>query len=154
MSKSAFKRLVNQKINQQCFRELKCSNKSKMFNIIEGLTHDKHFKIPMQAYLKCPLLTTIEKQNLFNLRNRSYNVKSNYKSQFENNMTCRICLFENSYEDEVHTFEMCTELTSVENSNIKFADIFGSLSQQVDAIKYFSKIILKRDLFLSIVESR
>ena len=127
-----------------------------MFSISAGLTHDKHFKISMQSYLKCPLLTTIEKQNLFNLRNRSYNLKSNYKSQFVNDMKCRICLLENSYEDEVHTFEKCTELTSVEDnsSNIKFADIFGSLSQQVDAIKYFSKIILKRDLFLSTVESR
>ena len=150
MSKSTFKRLVNKKINQKSFCELKSSSQSKMQNIIKELKHDKNFKIPMQPYLKSKLLTTIEKQNLFNLRNRSYNLKSNYKTQYDNDMKCRICLLENSYEDEVHTFEMCNELINSANIHIKHDQIFGNLNRQLTAIKYFSVIILKRDFLLSI----
>ena len=62
----------------------------------------------------------------------------------------RTCVLENSYEDEVHTFEMCNELITSDNYHIKYDHVFGNLKQQVEAIKYFSKIILKRDFLLSI----
>ena len=75
----------------------------------------------MQKYLKTNELSTREKQSLFSLRCRSFDVKSNYKSLFSENMTCRICKDPNSYEDEIHTFN-CDVLTKDESmdTSVKF----------------------------------
>ena len=154
MSKAAFKKLVVRQINRKSFSEMKSSNKSKIQNILKSVQIDKNFKIPMQPYLKSQILTTVEKQHLFSLRNRSYNLKSNYKTLYDNDMSCRICLGENSTEDEVHTFEQCYELIEHNVSEIKFIQIFGSLEEQIHAIKYFTKIIVKRNLILEIKNMR
>ena len=104
----------------------------------------------MQEYLKTSLLSTREKQHAFALRNRSYNIKVNYKNRFDNNMTCRICFDSSSIEDEIHTFENCRELSDPLFSEIKFRHLFGEFKEQVKAINYFSHIIMKRDLILEI----
>ena len=90
------------------------------------------------------------KQQLFELRNRSYNLKSYYKSLYGNDMICRICLDDQSVEDEIHTFEVCKGLIEHNKSDIKFRHIFGPLEQQINAITYFSRIIVKRNLILEI----
>ena len=87
---------------------------------------DKNYKLPMQEYLKTSLLSTREKQHAFALRNRSYNIKVNYKNRFDNNMTCRICFDSSSIEDEIHTFENCRELSDPLFSEIKFMHLFGN----------------------------
>ena len=71
---------------------------------------------------------------------------------FEEDMKCRVCEKENSYEDEKHTFEECSEILPSEerNCDIRFAHIFGTLEEQIKSIQYFSKIIKKRDILLDI----
>ena len=150
MSKAGFEKVVMKQIHKKSFDEMKCTNKSKILNILKTVQFDKNSKITMQPYLKSQTLTTLEKQHLFSLRNRSYNLKTNYRSQFENDMKCRICLDENSIENEIHTFEHCSELIVDGFGDIKFKHIFGCLDQQINAIKYFSKIITKRNLILEI----
>ena len=102
--------------------------------------------------MKTNYLTTFQKQSLFSLRSRSYNLKSNYKSLHEEDMKCRICEGEGSYEDEVHTFEKCSAILPIEerNGEIKFEHIFGNLDDQIQSIKYFARIIKKRHLLLEI----
>ena len=95
-------------------------------------------------------MKTSWKQQLFSLRNRSYDLKSNYKSLHVNDMICRICMDDQSREDEIHTFELCTELIERDQSDIKFIHVYGSLEQQIKAITYFSRISTKRNLILEI----
>ena len=52
----------------------------------------------MQPYLKSQQLTLVEKLNLFMLRNNSYSLKSWQKSQYSNDMQCRVCLGVQSIE--------------------------------------------------------
>ena len=81
-----------------------------------------------------------------------YDVKSNFSNVFKDeDMICRICKKPDSYEDEMHTFQ-CDELTSDIDikTNIKFTDIFGNISKQTAAIKYFLQIIKRRELILKI----
>ena len=104
----------------------------------------------MQEYLKSSLLTTREKQLTFALRSGSYNLKVNYKSRFDKDMKCRICSDENSSEDKIHTFENCSELIDISYKHIRFSHLFGSVKEQVNAMKYFSQIITKRDIILEV----
>ena len=106
----------------------------------------------MQSYLKTNELSTREKQSLFSLRNRSFDVKTNYKTLYNEDMTCRICHDPDSIEDKRHTFN-CSVLTKDEtiDNTIQFEHIFGSLSQQVKATKQFVKLMDKRRLILDMI---
>ena len=55
-----------------------------------------------------------------------------------------------SQSNEIHTFEVCKKLVDPKMHNIKFVQIYSSLEEQINAIKYFSRIIIKRDIFLEI----
>ena len=88
MSKFTYKRLVMKQIHMKSLFEIQESNKSKVQNILKFIRPDKNFKIRMQPYLKSEVITTCMKQQLFSLRNRSYNLKCNYKSLYDNDMTC------------------------------------------------------------------
>ena len=71
---------------------------------------------------------------------------------YEDDMSCRSCFEDDSVEDEVHVFEQCIsfkEEMQVAN-NIKFNQIFGTLEQQIHAIKFFMPIITKRDILLEL----
>ena len=153
MSKGLYKKVVEEKIYIKASEEILSSKKSKMQKILENVKCNKKGKIVTQSYLKSNKLTPSEKQTLFELRVFNFQTKSNFKSQFEDDMTCRICLEKDSYEDENHTFLECSVLLeNIEiNKNIKFDDVFGCLDIQVKAIKYFMRIIQKRN---AILESR
>ena len=65
-------------------------------------------------------------------------------------MTCRVCLQVDSYEDEKHTFSCPVLLEDIEVDNhIEFVDVFGNLEGQVKAVKYFTKIIQKRNAIIT-----
>ena len=150
MGKSAYKRLVNKQVQKISLNEIQQSDKSKIQNILRLVKPDKNYKLPMQDYLKTTLFSTREKKHAFALRNRSYNIKANYKNRFDHDMKCRICFDSSSIEDEIHTFENCRELSDPLFSDIKLCHLLGEFKQQVRAIKYFSQIIMKRDLILEI----
>ena len=154
MSKSGFKKYVEQKINLKAYNELMESTKSKVENTEQTLKHDKQFKIIMQPYLKTNDLTTNQKQALFSLRNRSFNLKSNYKTQYEYDMRCRTCFKEDSFEDELHLFEQCSSFKEEIHSfkDVKFEHIYGTLSQQINAIKHYMPIINKRNLLIELYD--
>ena len=67
-------------------------------------------------------------------------------------MMCGICQLQSYIENEIHTFKQCEILIDPEHSDIKFDHVFGNLEQQEKAIKYFSRIITKRDTFLDILK--
>ena len=120
--------------------------------MLKKLRKNRHFKIPVQGYLHCNELSAFEKKNLFKLRSYSYNFKSNFKNQYGEEMWCRICNDKDSIEDEFHTFFSCKVL--LENTNVprdvSIEHIFGSLEEQIGAIKYFSPIIKRRETILDL----
>ena len=111
-----------------------------------------NWKLPLKEYLKTDLLTTEEKQVLFSLRCREYDVKTNYKNKYEEDMTCRICREEESEEDELHTFFKCKILTHDIKIDPKtqFNHVFGSLKEQVNVMKHIMLVTRKRNIILEI----
>ena len=145
---SKFKRIVDYQVNMKSFHEFIESRKSKAQELIKKLTHNKSWKVPVQEYLFSNDLSTKEKQQLFSLRSKSYNLKSNMKNQFDEDMSCRICLDEDSVEDEKHTFEECRELRESDDEDVDVDAAFGNTKEQIWAIKVISKKMRKRDLIL------
>ena len=142
MSKCSFKRIVDQKVNYYSYSSLTQCRKSKVENIILQLSKGSNKKPYMQPYLTTNLLSTLEKQTLFSLRCRNFNVKSNYKTMYEGNMICRICQDPQSYEDEDHTFSCQVLVDGLEiGEDVKFSDIYSNTTKQINAVKSFMKII-------------
>ena len=152
MSKSSFRTFIETKVNQKSYLELTQSDKSKVQNIIKDLRPDKKWKLPMKEYLKTNLITTEAKQTLFSLRSREYDIKTNYKKKYEDDMRCRICNEEDSIEDELHTFFKCKILTNglVVAPTIKLDHIFGTLKQQVQVMELIMEVTIKRNMILQI----
>ena len=152
MSKFQFKKYLETRIFQHSYEELFECKKSKLQNILQSIKLGKNKRIIMQNYLKSNILSVDEKQFAFNLRCRNFMVKSNFKTQYEDDMKCRICLEEDSYEDEEHTFFLCSVLLKDHSTDaeIKFEHLYGDLEEQIRAIKYFKQIADKRQLFLEI----
>ena len=63
-------------------------------------------------------------------------------------MSCRVCLDSNSYEDEEHTFRQCKILIEDKTPTINFQDVYGTLPQQISFIKHAMPIIRKRNILL------
>ena len=131
LSKSAFKKIVLKQIHIKSFCEMREANQSKVKNILKSVQPDRNMKLTIQPYLKSQLITTVMKQQLFSLRNRSYNLKSNFKSLYGNDMICRICLDDQSVEDEIHTFEICNVLIEHDKSDIKFSHVLDHLNNKL-----------------------
>ena len=153
MSKASFKKYINLKIFQFAFNEIMSSRKSKHQNMLKGFSLTKLGSFRMKEYLKTEKLSTQAKKMLFQLRCRNFPVANNYRSMYDD-MRCKVCLDEESVEDENHTFFNCQVLledTEV-NKTIKFDDIYGTLEQQIRAINYLMPLIRKREAILEIRE--
>ena len=76
-----------------------------------------------------------------------YTVKANFKTQFKNKLDCKLC--KNSVETQEHLFD-CTELKKTipelsNNDNVKYAHIFGTITEMKSAIKLIKKICEERE---------
>ena len=79
------------------------------------------------------------------------NCKSNFKNQFGNDLTCRICKIHGSIENEDHIL-ICPELTDGQ-SEVQFTDVFGDVNSQFNAVQVYKKIIRRRSVHLEILDS-
>ena len=80
------------------------------------------------------------------------NCQSNFKYQYGNNLTCRICEDENSYEDENHIL-ICQKITEGK-TDIKFSDVYGDVNCQFRAVQTYKKVFRKRDIYLELMEKK
>ena len=79
------------------------------------------------------------------------NCKSNFKMQFGNVLTCRICKEEGSVEDENHIL-ICSELTEGQ-CEVQFTDVYGDLDSQFNAVQVYKKVIRRRNVYLEMMEN-
>ena len=136
MKKSKLKALLNKLVKQLAFKELnvKKENHSKVKYIM-------HKTFEMQNYLKSNTIKTTqaEKQEIFRLRCRVTEVKSNYKGKYEN-LECKIC--EKGEELQQHIIE-CIKLNknkSEESENMpKYEEIYKN--NALNQIKITRKFI-------------
>ena len=93
MTKTKLKDVLDKKIKEQVFQDLKAKKEShsKVKNI-------KFEKLEMQKYLKsCKTkITQEEAQEIFKMRSRVSNVKMNFKGKYES-LECEACEIEATY---------------------------------------------------------
>ena len=108
----------------------------------------------MQKYLKHPDINKEEGQLLFALRSRSIDLWNNYKIYYNQNTVCRICCDPQSIDDEYH-LTCCSLLKSEvrrDETHISYSDVFGSITQQISAVKLFKRLIRKRTILIEVMK--
>ena len=100
----------------------------------------------MQSYLTTDVLTTGEKQLLFQFRTRTFPCKTNYRKQHEPDLSCAICKEDDTPE---HLLHCNRNTTGIDTSGVCYNDIFGSTAQQIKVTKILRKIALNRQKLLS-----
>ena len=139
MKRYSFRKLVHEKVKEAAKDYLLAMredpNRSKSKNLWPS---DE-----MKDYLKTNLLSTEEKLLLFLMKSRMSNLKWNYKSKYKNNLDCSLCR-QNVQESEAHLLK-CDELTNessicAEMKVVRYEDIYGSLPEQVRAVKLWKRL--------------
>ena len=101
----------------------------------------------LDTYLSSSNLSTEEKQTLFKFRTRMVQVKSNFKNQYGQNLTCHFCPAE---ETQSHIL-LCKETSDIDTSQVSYDDIFGDISKQEKIAKVLNKILKLRNSKLEIL---
>ena len=141
MKKHKFKRLVSAKMKQL----------SDEYMITLQQSHTKSNRISIteniKQYLISDQLSLEEKRLLFQIRNRTCDLKTNYRQLYSNNMLCRLCAKQE--ESEIHLM-MCDEVVDdqlkIEIKNIDVSDVWKSFAKQKSAIIILNKLFKIRNL--------
>ena len=146
MSKKKFKKFVKKKIKKAAFNYLLSEKEKK--SKVKAI---KYSKFKLQKYFTSNLFSDNEVQTLNKTRSRNLNVKSNFKTQYENDLSCSL---ENctEIEDQPHLLK-CKPLISKLNKKfnikeVKYDDIFSNTKKQKKVIEVLIALIKTRDKML------
>ena len=126
------------KVRNAAFKEyltLKEDSRKKLNNL--------HYEeLIIQPYLASSQFSLDEKQLLYSLRSKCYPAKMNFKKLNKGNLGCRFLC--DSEETHNHFFDDCGPIRArIRNSfpvHVNLNNIFGSIQDQIEVIKYLSKI--------------
>ena len=142
-SRNSFKYEIKEKIRNSAFLYLK--------NLQNGHSKIRDISYPnfeTQTYMTSPIFNNEEVNLLHALRSRSVNVKKNFSSKYENDMSCPLC--DSTLDDQPHLL-CCTVLnnrvksTETANHKVVYEDIFADHLKQKEATHLFSKLIKIQD---------
>ena len=145
MKQSAFSKLIKQKISlisAQYLISLR-EKHSKSVNL--------KYSEQIQPYLRNEELSIQNKKLMFRIRNRLIDVKTNFKTKYNNNLECRLCAAPE--ESQSHLVE-CSEVVNNEEvkkalCSYKYSDIFSSeLKIQTKLVKAWQLIMKTRNIKL------
>ena len=147
MSRDKFKQIVEDKIEAQVIQYLRrlASSHSKSDFILKE-------RFGKKKYFHDRRFSKEDVQILFSLKMKMINCKSNFKKQYENNMTCRICEDISSYEDENHLL-ICPKMAE-DKTDIQFRDVYGDVDSQYRAVKIFKQVLRKRDIIFEVMKKQ
>ena len=153
MSRGRFKSYINEKVNKFAFNSLivTARNQSKCQFMLKNITASN---MKIQKYLICDSLTKEEQLLLFSLRSFTFQVKSNYRYLYKDNMICRACSDPQSEESEINFSQSCMQFHNERNGEIlNSEDVFSSLDTQISFIKKFKIVARKWEILLEIEPS-
>ena len=137
-----YKKYIKSKIRHAVFNILKSAQTThqKVNNIYYNT-----FNSP-QPYITHPLFTNDLCSLLFNLRCKTVTgIKDNFPSQYQTDMLCPLCLA------ETDTLKHCLQCPVISNQyyDMKYEDIFGTVTQQLQVTKRYKYLLEKRASLLS-----
>ena len=134
MSEKKFKGIVRTKINSSAFEYLMKKRGSKGIEIC-------YTSLEMAEYLT-PInneITIEDKQNLYSIRNRMFEISSNFKSKTENKSLC----YCGESENMKHIYE-CEHLNK-EKPTVNYESVYnGNFKQQITVMRRFENNIETR----------
>ena len=143
MSKNKFKKILKEKISAAALNHL---NK-----LAEGHTKSKKLikaKFKCENYITDHRFTSEEVKLCFQLRTFTYPVKSNFKNMYRNtDLLCELCRMSNCDENHlISCIVMRSFLPELQDTVVKFDDVFGNTTDQLAAVKLFAKITRQRTI--------
>ena len=148
MSKFNFKKLIKEKI--------KISTMDHLNQLKESHSKIKNIEYPdlkCSDYLVNKIISTKEAKMLFKFRTRMYSVKANFRSKYENNMLCDLCLTSDCSQS--HLF-ICPVIKAfvpeLVDTPVKYEHIFGSTNQMKEAVKLLEKICEIREQLIEDIQ--
>ena len=96
----------------------------------------------MQEYLTSSNLTLSDKKFLFKLRSKMLRIKGNFSSIYRGNLTCSLCLDDQSEENEMHLLS-CPEIIKLLGGgveNVKHEDVFKGQAEQKRECLYSDRL--------------
>ena len=91
---------------------------------------------------------------MFSLRSFTFQVKTNFRYLYKDDMTCRACMDQQSEESEIHFSQVCAQFRNErKGETLNFEDVFSSLDVQISFIKKFKIVARKWKLLLEIETS-
>ena len=138
MKKADLKNILDKRITEQAFQDLETIKQthSKVMNL-------KHKRFEMQKYLKaCNIkIKQEEAQEIFRLRSRVSNVKTNFKANYDT-FECEACFEE---ESQKHILQ-CKILNEKHENVPEYEEIFdGNVKLKVEIAKRFLRNIRRRE---------
>lgn len=99
----------------------------------------------LEEYLSSTNISTEEKQTLFEFRTRMVDVKSNFKMQYGQNLTCYFCL---ETDTQSHLL-LCKPITNwIDMQSTEYDQIFQDISKQEKIPKILKRILKQRNTLL------
>ena len=74
-----------------------------------------------------------------------YDCKANFKYKYQQNLECSICY---RIDNQQHLLNCERTIVGIDLDDVKYSDIFGSISQQIKVAKIMKKVITKRKQLL------
>ena len=110
----------------------------------------KNENFQRQPYFSDRRFSKEDVQLLFRLRTKMVDCKANFRNQYRNILTCRICKATESIENEDHILT-CSVLND-EEYDVQFSNVYGSTDGQYRAVQVFKKVLRRRKIYLDIAE--
>ena len=105
-------------------------------------------KLNMQTYLVSDKINSRDAIFLFKIRTQMLDVRKNYESKYENNMTCQLCLSHTDTQQDIIT---CLALnTENRKITVKYNDLFSNdLNTVASALKKYKSLWKRREHIMS-----
>ena len=99
-----------------------------------------------EQYITDSKFTNDDKCVLFKLRTRMCDVKANFKNNYSDELSCRMCHSEVETQQHLLDCEVminnCKDLYN--DTVVEYNDLFGETSRQLRAVRLFSKVLKTR----------
>ena len=147
-TKTQYKNYIRKKMKLKAFEDLKTMQAG--HSKIRGIKYDK---FTIQEYMTSPTFTNEMVSLLFNMRcSMTRGVKCNFSSIFRGDLGCKLkCDIPEALDSQEH-LNSCPRILSKmqgdQHLSFKYADIFGSLGEQRQAVEVLARILEIRDQIL------
>ena len=142
MSKERFRRIVDEKVGIGAVKYL--NNLAEPHSKSDLIVTDTFEK---KLYFSDRRFSKEDVQLLFALRTRMIDCKTNFRMQFNNDLSCRICKIDDSEENEEHIL-VCPILNDTQTADVQFTDVFGEVDAQFNVVQIYKKVLRRREAYI------